>query len=388
MSEQRKKNAPKRFDVHRTLPNPDQSHQKTQFNATLDNLPKDEEKRFWTKKKIALAIFSVILIPLLIIAVWDYINYSKASDKMFGSSYLISALPPNHLDSDNGRTNVLIAGFSKDDPNHAGAELTDSIMVLSLDKESETGYMLSIPRDLYVDIPGHGPAKINEAYQNGKQSKFKENSYPNGGMGLLQKTVSESFDLDIHYYALINYGAVKQTVNALDGITVNIKSDDPRGIYDPGFLKKEGSKLRLKNGNQEIDGQTALNLTRARGLAYGSFGLSQADFDRTKNQQTVLKGIKQKVGWQTLLDPRKNEPLLDAVASNVKTDLGLNNILPLYRLFSSVPADELKSIGLRDVDGENLLASYATPSGQSALIPAAGIDNYSQIQAAIKKISR
>jgi LCP family protein required for cell wall assembly len=388
MVEPRKKNAPKRFDVHKTLPNPRPNSPKPHFDVTLDNLPKEEKKWRWTKKKIALIIFSALLIPVLVIGIWDWINYSKASDKMFGSSYLVSALPPNHLDSDNGRTNVLIAGFSKDDPSHAGAELTDSIMVLSLDKESKTGYMLSIPRDLYIDIPGFGAAKINEAYQNGQQAKFKESGYPGGGMGLLQKTLSESFGIDIHYYALINYGAVKDTVKALDGITVSIESDDPRGIYDPGFLAREGSKLRLKNGSQEIGAQTALNLTRARGLAYGSFGLSQADFDRTKNQQAVLKGIKNKVTWQRLLDPRKNEPLLDAIASNVKTDLGLNNVLPLYQLFNSVPGDKLKSVGLRDVAGQNLLASYATPSGQSALVPAAGIDDYSQIRSAINKLSR
>jgi LCP family protein required for cell wall assembly len=307
---------------------------------------------------------------------------------MFGSSYLLTALPPNSLDDQSGRTNLLLAGFSKDDPNHAGAELTDSIMLLSLDNETDTGYMLSIPRDLYVEIPGYGHAKINEAYQAGRQQKFSEPGYPKGGMGLLQKVVSENLDVPIHYYALINYGAVKDTVKALDGITVNIKSDDPRGIYDPGFLAREGSQLKLKNGPQKIGPQTALNLTRARGLGSGSYGLSQSDFDRTKNQQTVIKGIKEKITWQRLLDPRKNAPLLDAIASNVKTDLELSNILPLYRLFNSVPGDKLKSVGLRDVKGQNMLASYATPSGQSALIPAAGVDDFSQIQQAIKRLNR
>jgi LCP family protein required for cell wall assembly len=325
---------------------------------------------------------------VLVVGVWDYINFSRASAKMFGSSYLPSVLPPNHLDSDNGRTNVLFAGFSEDDPGHAAPELTDSIMILSLDKESDTGYMLSIPRDLYIEIPGFGPAKINEAYQNGKNSKFNQPGYPSGGMGLLQKTVSESFGVDIHYYALINYGAVKDTVKALDGITVKIKSDDPRGIYDPGFLAREGSNLRLKNGEQTIYAQTALNLTRARGLARGSFGLPQADFDRTKNQQIVLRGIKEKITWQRLLDPRQNAHLLDAIASNVETNLGLNNVLPLYSLFNSVPNDQLKSVSLRDIDGDNLLASYGTPTGQSALIPALGVDDYSQIQAAIKRLDR
>ncbi len=383
MPQPRKRHAPRRFDVHRTLPNPNQAAQPLSTDFT--DLGEKKKRRF-TKKKILLLSLLVLLIPVVIIAAWDYRNYARASDQMFGSSNLINVLPPNHLDSDDGRTNILIAGFSTDDPGHSGAELTDSIMVLSLDKDTKTGYMLAVPRDLYVEIPGYGPAKINEAYEAGKQMKFKGIGYPDGGMGLLEKVVSDSFDIDIHYYALINYGAVKDTVKALVGITVNIKSDDPRGIYDPGFLAKEGLAVKLKNGRQQIDAQTALNLTRARGMGYGSYGLAQADFDRTKNQQAVLRGIKEKITWQRLLDPRKNAPLLDAIANNVKTDLEIGNILPLYRLFNSVPGNKLKSVTLRDVEGQNLLSSYGTPTGQSALIPAAGIDDFSQIQEAIKQL--
>lgn len=367
-----------------------QSTLKPDYSVTIDNsMPEDPKKKRWSrKKKIILAVLAILLIPILVIGIWDYKNFSSASQKMFGSSNLLSVLPPNSLDSDSGRTNVLIAGFSKDDPEHSGAELTDSIMVMSLDNDKQTGYMMAIPRDLYVDIPGYGPAKINEAYQDGQRGKFKEIGYPDGGMGLLQKVVSENFDIPIHYYALINYGAVKDTVKALDGITVDIKSEDKRGIYDPGFLAREGYKLKLKNGKQKIDAQTALNLTRARGLAAGSYGLAESDFDRTSNQQVVLKGIKDKITWPRLLLPWQNKPLLNAIASNVKTDLGTSNILPLYRLFSGVPNSELKSIGLKDIKGQNLLTGYTTPSGQSALIPAGGIDDYSQIQAAIKKLSR
>jgi LCP family protein required for cell wall assembly len=390
MPKLRKKSAPKRFDVHRTLPNPNTTSlaPDAEFHLRTDEGETQGKKRGLTRKKALLIFFLLLLIPALVIGVWDFINYSRASQKMFGSSYLLTALPPNSLDSQSGRTNLLLAGFSKDDPNHAGAELTDSIMLLSLDKETDTGYMLSVPRDLYVEIPGYGHAKINEAYQAGQQQEFSESGYPKGGMGLLQKVVSENFDIPIHYHALINYGAVKDTVKALDGITVDIKSDDPRGIYDPGFLAREGSRLKLKNGKQKINAQTALNLTRARGLASGAYGLSQSDFDRTNNQQTVIKGIKEKITWQRLLDPRKNAPLLDAIASNVKTDLKLSNIPPLYGLFSSVPGNKLKSIGLRDVNGQNMLASYSTPSGQSALIPATGVDDFSQIQEAIKRLNK
>src|SRR5665213_1561264 len=97
-----------------------------------------------------------------------------------------------------------------------------SIILLSMNTTSKTGYMLSIPRDLYVNIPGFGYAKINEAYQD-------------GGIGLLEQVVSSDFQVPIDYYALINYASVRDTVNALGGITVNIASQDPRGLYDPNI---------------------------------------------------------------------------------------------------------------------------------------------------------
>ncbi len=393
MPKPHKKHQPKRFDVHRTL----QSTDRTYTAPTYDELEqarqtgkvKPKQKRRFTWKKAVLLVFLIILIPLLYFGIWDYHNFSHASKKMFGSGNLLSALPPNNLKNQEGRTNILMAGFSADDPGHSGAQLTDSIMILSMDKSSKTGYMLSVPRDLYANIPGFGYAKINEAYQDGERSHFSEPGYAKSGMGLLEKVVSESFGIKLDYYVLINYGAVKDTVAALHGIAVDIKSNDPRGIYDPNFLPKEGGALKLKNGKQTINAQTALKLTRARGETYKSYGLSQSDFDRTKNQREVIKDIKEKLTWKVLIDPRKNKPILDAFANNIKTDLGINNVLPAYKLFNSIPDDKLQSVGLRDAAKKvNLLTSYRTPSGQSALIPANGINDYTEIKALVKRLDQ
>lgn len=387
-----KRRQPKKFDINRTL----QSTDRTYTAPTYDELKqgkqpdklKDKKKRRFTWKKALLLVFIIVLIPILYFGTWDYHNFSKASKKMFGSGNLFAALPPNSIKNQQGRTNILLAGFSADDPGHNGAQLTDSIMIMSLDKDSKTGYMLSVPRDLYVDIPGYGYAKINEAYQDGKKSHFSEPGYAKGGMGLLEKVVSESFGIKLNYYVLINYGAVKDTVAALHGITVTIRSSDPRGIYDANFLPKEGGPLKLANGRQKINAQTALKLTRARGETI-SYGLSQSDFDRTKNQREVIKGIKEKLTWKLLIDPRKNEPILNALANNIKTDIGLNNILPVYKLFSSIPDDQLKSVGLRDESKKmNLLMSYRTPTGQSALVPNTGVGDYSEIKALVARLNQ
>lgn len=345
----------------------------------------EEKKRFWTWKKRILLLLLVLITPFIVIGVWDLRNFSQATSKLFGTGNAFGILAQKPPKSDDGRTNILLIGYSADDPEHAGATLTDSIMVLSLSKDKEN-YMLSIPRDLYIQIPGEGRAKINEAYQDGERSSFSEPGYPDGGVGLLQKTITEKMGLEIHNYVIIDYAAVRDIVDALGGITVTIESSDERGIYDPNFQPHEGGPLELSNGPHTIDGQTALRLTRARGATYGSYGFPQSDFNRTQNQQKVLSAIKNELDWKLMLDPRKNSKIFSALGENLETDVALSEVIPLYRMFVKTPNDQMKSVVLNDINGKNLLRGYRTPYGQSALIPAAGINNYEDIQAALDSL--
>jgi LCP family protein required for cell wall assembly len=361
-------------------------HKTTTQSAPKPQSPKSTKRRFPVKRTLA-GILVLILVPLLIFSAITYQNVSAATEKLFGSSNLFSLLPPNSLLKDtNGNTNILLVGYSADDPGHGGALLTDSIMVMSVKQDQKTGFMLSVPRDLYVRIPDYGSAKINEAFQAGERQGFNEPGYPANGMGLLQKVVSDNFGIDIHYNMLINYAAVREVTDSLGGIIVTIESPDPRGIYDPNFKPEEGGPLRLSNGEHTIDGQTALRLTRARGSTFGSYGFPQSDFNRTQNQQRVVNAIKQKLTIEALLRPSTNGKILNAAAENVKTSVDINAALPLFMTVRSTTDSSLKQVNLRDFNGKNLLASYLTPSGQSALIPAAGVNDFSDIQAAVDSL--
>jgi LCP family protein required for cell wall assembly len=384
MAKQKKPSPPKTFDVHRTLPSNPRSvaRQHAQTHRTSGAKPSEilateglPKKRKFTWKRVVALILLVPLLLAIFIGVWDARNASHASAKMFGSGNLLQALSPTSLKgSDKGRVNVLIVGYSIDDPGHPGASLTDSIMLLSMSTTSHKGYMLSIPRDLYVKIPGFGAAKINEAYKD-------------GGMELLEQIIEDNFETHIDYYALLNYTAVRDTVNALGGVTVNIASPDPRGLYDPNISPADGGPLKLDNGPQTLDGQTALNLTRARGDAYNSYGFPLADFNRTEHQRQVFAAMKGELTWKLILDPRKNGKVFDAFANNVKTDMQLSEVRPIYSLFKGIPDDQLQSISLNKFNNVNLLRSYTTPYGQSALIPAAGINDYSQIVDALNQVN-
>lgn len=340
-----------------------------------ESLPKVVEKSrpsIW--KWLLVSLLLLLIAAALFIGVWDARNISAAETKMFGTGNLFNLLNSTTLKgADSGRVNILLVGYSIDDPNHPAASLTDSIILLSMSVSGHSGYMLSIPRDLYVKIPGFGYGKINEAYQD-------------GGMGLLKQVVTADFQLPIDYYTLIDYAAVRDTVNALGGITVNVKSPDLRGLYDPNISPADGGPLRLNNGPQTIDGQTALNLTRARGDAYGSYGFPQADFDRTQHQRQVVTAIKDKLSWKLILNPRKNSRILNAVAANVKTDIKATEIRSVFGLFNRIPSSRLQSFSLRNLNGTNYLNS--TYYEGDTLTPSAGLNDFSQIDAALQQLGQ
>jgi len=347
-------------------------------------------------KTITKRTAAVLGVLILLTGGWMGWKIFRDTNKVFGSdSNLLGFLSAAPLKCEStGRCNIILAGNSADDPGHDGANLTDSIMIVSIDFKNHSEFMLSVPRDLYVNIPGNGYAKINEAYVDGHAQNFSEAGYAKGGMGLLEKTVSQDFGIPISYYALIDYSALKDAVNAVGGIRVNIQSDDPRGLYDPSIdWSTHGPLVKLTNGWHTLDGEQALDLARARGDAYGSYGFAASDFTRTQDQRMMMLALKQKVMTSSVLaNPIKLGELFDAFGSNVHTDLSTGNIRRLYDVSKQINSADIKSEGLNDVTlagqkDANLLKNYTTSNGESALIPAAGLDDYSQIQLYIKQLT-
>ena len=327
-----------------------------------------------------------VVVLALLIGGWLGYKFVWNAHKVFGGN-LLSAIKTTHLKGENeGRVNILLAGNSADDPGHDGANLTDSIMVMSVDTKNNTAFLLSIPRDLWVKVDG-SHQKINQAYVTGMDNDFNEDGYPKGGMGQLEQVVSEKMGIPIHYYALVDYNALKQGVDALGGVDFTVKSSDPRGLYDPNIdWTTKGPLVKLTNGTHKLTGQQALNLARARGDAYNSYGFPASDFDRAEHQRQILIAMKVKaVNAGTLANPKKLSDLADAVGNNVKTDMTLSEAHRLYDLFKKIDTAKIKSLSLNKADGKNLLISYQSPAGQSALIPALGIDNFYDIQTYINR---
>lgn len=350
------------------------------------------KKAAWsTRKRVFMRVLKVLLIIIVLISLFLGYKFIRNTSKVFRGNVFGLFQEDKLRGEDKGRVTILLAGNSVDDPGHGGAELTDSIMLISIDTNNHNAYMMSIPRDLWVT---YGPkncsvgysGKINAAYVCGEETNFHESGYPSGGMGLLAKDIEENFGVDINYYARINYTAFKDAVNAVGGIDVNIQSEDSRGLYDANIAKADGGPLKLTNGVHHLDGQTALNLARARGDTI-SYGFSQSDFTRTEHQRQMLLALKDKtLSAGVLSNPAKISSLFDAAGNNVETDFKTSEIRRLYTISKTINNSNIQSIGLADKN-VNLVQGFSAPNGTSAVRPVAGISDFSQIKAFIKRLT-
>ncbi|HEU4830817.1 MAG TPA: LCP family protein, partial [Candidatus Saccharimonadales bacterium] len=328
-----------------------------------------------------------LLVIILAVAGFAAYKFISAGHNIFqGNIFDILQSQPLKQDA-NGRSNILIFGTSEDDPGHSGANLTDSLMVLSIDQNSKDAFMLSIPRDLYVDYGG----ACSEGYQGKINSMYDcysgNGEDENAGSGALKEKIGEITGLDIQYYVHVNYTVLKEAVDAVGGIDVTIESSDPRGILDRNFDWKCGYRchyVNYENGERaHMDGEHALAFARARNAA-GGYGLSAGNFDREKNQQKVITALQQKaISVGTLTNLSAVTSLLDTFGRNLRTNFETKEIQTLVTLGTEVKGDRITSLSL--VEEDNSLVTTGMIGASSVVRPIAGLYDYSEIQAYIKK---
>lgn len=278
-----------------------------------------------------------------------------------------------------GRINVLLIG--KGGQNHPGGELTDTLLLASVDPIHKEMALVSIPRDLYVKIPGNGSERINAAYNYGKEQSDNRNadSRQREGIKLLDDTVSAALGVPVHYNAMVDFTAFKEIVNTVGGIDIYL--DEP--IYDPNFDWQYGrNALKLPKGNVHLNGTQALLLGRSRGAA-GGYGVS-SDFERNENQRKMLVALKDKIlSAGTFGNPVKINQLLNTFGTHVWTDFSsAAELAKLYKIIQTVPANKTQSLDL--VTPPNVLITGSTVAGKSVQLPRAGAGNFKEIQAFVR----
>ena len=331
------------------------------------------------------------LIFIILVSTGAFLGYRilKTSQKVFGGSIAsnLGDIFGSNVElkgEKTGRINILLAGDSSDDPGHQGGSLTDSILILSIGLKDKSAFLLSVPRDLWVQMPpgtwpGNTHQKINAANE---ISDFSQPGYPSGGMGALSYVIQNDIGIPINYYGLMNYSAFRDSVNAVGGVTITINSKDPRGLYDPN------TSIKLPNGQVTLNGVQALNLARSRGDGYNSYGFNSSDFDRTAHQRELFIAVANKAKSLGVLgNPGKISSLFSALGNNFKTNLNLAEVLTLIKLTKGIDVNNVASssfcstlsIGQGGCTTPILTTRTDPGTGESTVVPVAGVDNYGQL---------
>lgn len=342
------------------------------------------KKRFPKLKRFAV----LSMLVLVVVGGYSVFRLLSSASSVFSGNYL-GMISKEPLAKDKyGRSNILVFGTSEDVDGHSGAELTDSIMLVSVDQDSKASNVISIPRDLWVayqeSCPMGREGKINSVYacglQNGKDEKQASED--------LTGAVSRVLGTDVQYFAKVNYTVLRDLVNELDGIDVVIESSDPRGIQDRSMDKKcpDGPytcyMVNYPNGPAKLNGDQALALARARN-AKGGYGLSRGNFDREKNQQKIVRAIQKKaLSTGTLTNPNRVFGIVDSLGSNIVTNFKTSQIQTLIGIARSINADSATTIELASDDQP--LMTTGSHSGQSIVRPVAGLHIYDDIHRAIR----
>ncbi len=270
-----------------------------------------------------------------------------------------------------GRVNILLLGVG--DVGHAGEGLTDTILVASVDPKTYDVVMISIPRDLYVKIPGFWWSKINAA------NAFAEQAKEDSGPEVIKKTVSDVLDMPIHYYLRIDFTGLKKSVDSLGGVDIN----NPAALSDPDYPCDKNERyscgFNLKAGNFHMDGALALKFARCRKGTCGD------DYGRAKRQQTVLVAMRdQALKLGNILNPAKINDLLGIVGDHLRTDISLEEMQRLVTIGRKINSNTIINKVLENE--EEGLVKNSNIGDSSIVIPTAGVGNYRAIQSYVRSL--
>ena len=306
------------------------------------------------KRVIPLVVLLVLLFVVAKVFVWSraFMEATGLTPITFLRLAFDTGVP---LKSTDGRTNILILGVSGG--SHAGSDLTDTMMVLSLDTNGHRIAIVSIPRDIWSDTLKD---RVNSAYHY-------------GGTAIARVITNEVVDLPIHYVLLIDFSGFEEVIDLVGGVSVNV----PRSFVDPDFpiagreedlcdgdpeFRCRYESVSFEEGEQLMDGETALTYVRSRN-AEGEEG---SDFARSRRQQDVMVALKEQLLQPDVyLSPTKVKELLAAFDDATETDLRIGELATIGKIVSRVPAGEIVRISLE----ESLEPAPLWLYGRYALIP-------------------
>lgn len=271
-----------------------------------------------------------------------------------------------HVDNnqEKNRLDILVMGLRGKDDVENGGLLTDTIILISIDTDSDKVAFLSIPRDLYVKIPASNRMeKINFAYAYGNE-KYGD------GLSSARSVVEQVAGVNIDYVAAVNFDAFKDLIDILGGVDVYV----PKEFVE---TSQWGWEFRVPQGLNHMNSQAALYYARSR--------FSSSDFDRSRRQQDILMAVGNKIlSLKILSNPVKLNSILNSLSKGIDTDIDFISMLNLIKYAKLMQGDKITKFILND-SPDNLLTSDHI-NGAYVLYPKAGMENYDAINTKFKNI--
>ncbi len=239
------------------------------------------------------------------------------------------------------RINILFVGLRGGDPINGDCPFcTDTLILLTVDPATKTAGMLSIPRDMWVNIPGFGYSRINTAWTLGRGSKL-----PGGGPALTMKTISHFIGVPIENYVQVDFDTFVDIINLLGGVDVY---NEETIVLDPMAHGKDFPKVKITCcGMRHLDGRTALAYSRCRHIEQGC---QDGDIGRARRQQKVIFGIREKVlsakNFPTLL--AQAPQLYNVFSEGIHTNLSLQDAMRLAVLARDIPKENIQNAVIDD----------------------------------------
>ncbi len=367
--------------------------------------------RYWRQQ----SFLKVTSIALVAVVIWGLVNVGWSPmaflKKIFAGPPVVFSFifDGNSLKNTNGRTNILLLGTGG--AGHQGGDLTDTIMVLSIDSKNKDAALISIPRDFWVDSLG---MKVNAVYAVANGSNHKDNRLAGA-----KTVVGEILGIPIHYGLRIDFAGFEKIIDAIGGIEVMVERSfddyhypiagkendncgyrliteettegtvsfyvDANGQRVPAGVNVYACRfehIHFEQGLTHMDGSTALKFVRSR-MGTNNEG---SDFARAARQQKVLAAVKDKVfSTQTLLNPQRVMAIGSTLGASLDTDITSEEIFSFFKIARQFDQVNLRSLVLDDT-GPNSLLVNPPPNdynGQWVLIPRDG--DYERLRQIVKQ---
>lgn len=355
-------------------------------NMRLEMPRASVRKKQRSKKRKLLRSFAFIGVALVLLGGLFFGNAFLKARKIFGGGGGAPALEanvdPTKLKGEgDGRVNILLLG--KGGAGHEGADLTDTLLIASIDPVQKEAALLSIPRDFWVKTDG-GSSKINAVYANAKYKVLNgaktsdiNDRAEKAGLAAIESEIEEVTGIPIHYNVMVDFAGFEKAVNTVGGIDINV---DKNGVVYERLWDQSTRKnyiLDVKEGQNHFDGKRALFYARSRHTS------ARGDFDRAERQRAVIIALKNKImSAGTYGNPVKVNSLVNEFGDHVRSNLSTGEVLRVYDIVKGIDSGKISSVGL--ADQPNVLVQTDNINGQSIVRPVAGLYDYSKIQSFIR----